>query len=61
MLSPQLKNIRPLNLSADEQRQAALDRVGKMSIQGVQKKLSAQLKVKEESFVIVNQKGRYIY
>jgi serine/threonine-protein kinase HipA len=48
-------------LSADEQRQAALDRVGKMSIQGVQKKLSAQLKVKEESFVIVNQKGRYIY
>jgi len=60
LLSPQLKNLRPLDLSADEQRQEATDRVGKMSVQGVQKKLSAQLKVKYGHFEIVDQKGHYI-
>ena len=60
LLSPQLKNLNPLDLSADEQRQEATDRVGKMSIQGVQKKLSAQLKVKDGFFEIVDQKGHYI-
>ncbi|MDF1684279.1 MAG: HipA domain-containing protein [Legionellaceae bacterium] len=60
LLSPQLKILRPLDLSADEQRQAAIDRVGKMSIQGVQKKLSATLKIKEGYFKIVDQNGRYI-
>jgi len=60
LLSPQLQNLTPLALSADEQRQAAIDRVGKMSIQGVQKKLSAQLRVKAECFEIVDQYGHYI-
>lgn len=60
LLSPQLKNLAPLALTALEQRQEALDRVGKMSIQGVQKKLSAQLKVKAGCFEIVDQKGHYI-
>ncbi len=60
LLSPQLKDLRPLDLSADEQRQEAIDRVGKMSIQGVQKKLSAKLKVKDERFEIVDQNGHYI-
>ncbi|MDP1604799.1 MAG: HipA domain-containing protein [Legionella sp.] len=60
LLSPQLKKLDPLELSADEQRQEALDRVGKMSIQGVQKKLSAQLKVKTGCFEIVDQNGHYI-
>ncbi len=59
-LSPQLKKLSPLDLSADEQRQEAIDRVGKMSIQGVQKKLSAQLKVKAGCFDIVDQNGNYI-
>lgn len=59
-LSPQLKNLTPLDLTADEQRQEAIDRVGKMSIQGVQKKLSAQLKVKAECFKIVDHNGQYI-
>jgi len=59
-LSSQLKNLSPLNLSADEQRQEAIDRVGKMSIQGVQKKLSARLRVKAECFEIVDQNGHYI-
>lgn len=60
LLSPQLKKLSPLELSAAEQRQEALDRVGKMSIQGVQKKLSAQLKVKAGCFEIVDQNGHYI-
>lgn len=60
LLSPQLKKLSPLELSADEQRREALDRVGKMSIQGVQKKLSAQLKIKAGCFEIVDQNGHYI-
>lgn len=60
LLSPQLNDLNPLELNADEQRQEAIDRVGKMSIQGVQKKLSAQLKIKEGRFEIVDQKGGYI-
>jgi serine/threonine-protein kinase HipA len=60
LLSPQLIHLSPLELSADEQRQEALARVGKMSIQGVQKKLSAQLKIKAGRFDIVDQNGRYI-
>ena len=60
LISPQLKDLNPLELSADEQRREALDRVGKMSIQGVQKKLSAQLKIKAGFFEIVDQNGQYI-
>ncbi len=60
LLSPQLNNLNPLDLSADEQRQEAISRVGKMSIQGVQKKLSAKLKIKDEHFEIVDQYGQYI-
>lgn len=60
LLSPQLQNLKPLEFSADEQRQEAIARVGKMSIQGVQTKLSAQLKIKEQEFKIVDQKGHFI-
>lgn len=60
LLSPQLKALSPLNLTADEQREEAISRVGKMSVQGVQKKLSAQLKVKAGYFEVVSQKGQYI-
>lgn len=60
LLSPQLRELSPLDFSASEQRQEAIDRVGKMSIQGVQKKLSAKLKVKAGSFEIVDKKGQYI-
>lgn len=60
LLSPQLKNLKSLELSADEQRQEAIARVGKMSIQGIQTKLSAQLKIKEEHFEIVDQGGHFI-
>jgi serine/threonine-protein kinase HipA len=60
LLSPQLKTLNPLEFSAEEQRKEAIDRVGKMSIQGVQKKLSAQLKIKTACFELVDQKGHYI-
>ncbi len=60
LLSPQLINLNPLELSAEEQRQEAIALVGKMSIQGIQTKLSAQLKVKDERFEIVDQNGHYI-
>jgi len=59
-LSPQLKDLEPLEFSALEQRQEAIARVGKMSIQGVQPKLSAQLKVKENRFDLVDSGGHYI-
>lgn len=60
LLSPQLQKLDVLGLSAEEQRQEAVSRAGKMSIQGVQTKLSAQLKVKEGYFKIVDQQGQYI-
>ena len=60
ILSSQLKNLQILNLSADEQRKEAILRVGRMSVQGVQPKLSAQLKIKEQYFAIVDQNGHYI-
>ncbi len=60
LLSPQLKNLEPLTLTAIEQRKQAMIRSGKMSIQGVQKKLSAILKVKEGRFELVDQYGQYI-
>ncbi|MCL9683618.1 HipA domain-containing protein [Legionella maioricensis] len=60
LLSPQLQQLDPLGLSAEEQRQEAVSRAGKMSIQGVQTKLSAQLKIKEGYFKIVDQQGQYI-
>lgn len=60
LLSPQLNSLSPLTLTAKEQRLEAAARVGKMSVQGVQPKLSAQLKVKEGHFEIVDQFGHYI-
>lgn len=47
-------------LSASELREEALARVGKMSIQGVQPKLSAKLKIKNNCFEIVDQGGHFI-
>jgi serine/threonine-protein kinase HipA len=60
LLSPQLKTLSPLNYSAAEQRAEAIARVGKMSIQGVQDKLSAQLKITEGCFELVDARGQYI-
>lgn len=60
LLAPRLEHLDPLELSADEQRKQAIARSGKMSIQGVQTKLSARLKIKAGYFEIVDQYGQYI-
>jgi len=59
-LSPKLSHLHDFPYSAEEQRQEAASRADKMSIQGVQPKLSARLNVKGSLFAIVNQDGRYI-
>ena len=59
-LSPALKKLAPLNLTAEELREEAMMRACKMSIQGIQPKLSAILNIKEGFFKIVDQNGKYI-
>lgn len=60
LLSPDLKDLALLDFSAEELRTEAMIRASKMSIQGVQPKLSALLKVKEGRFEIVDKSGRFI-
>jgi len=60
LLSRTLHDLKPLPLTAQEQRLEAGARAGKMSIQGIQPKLSAVLKIKEGRFEIVDRNGRYI-
>lgn len=60
LLSPTLKKLEPLMSTTNELRAQAIDRAGKMSIQGVQLKLSAVLNLKEERFELVDKDGRYI-
>ncbi len=60
LLSKSLKTLYDLPFSADEQRQEAVSRAEKMSIQGVQPKLSAILNVDQECFDVMDSKGTYI-
>ena len=53
LLDRNLTALSPLGYTAAEQRQEALERAGKMSIQGVQLKLSAVLKVKAGAFDVI--------
>lgn len=55
-----LKSLAPLEFTAEQQRQEAIRRTGKMSIQGLQLKLSAVLRISEGRFEIVDHGGRYI-
>lgn len=59
-LSPKLPDLNDLEYSADEQRLEAARRSVRMSIQGVQPKISAILNIKEQKFNIVDIKGKYI-
>ena len=59
-LSPRLKSLKDLPFSAEDQVREAIARAAKMSIQGVQPKLSVRLNVKNEIFEIVDTGGRYI-
>ena len=60
-LSPKLKNLKDFPFSAEEQVKEAIARAAKMSIQGVQPKLSVRLDLKNEIFEIVDTGGRYIF
>jgi serine/threonine-protein kinase HipA len=60
-LSPGLKNLKDFPFSAEEQVKEAIARAAKMSIQGVQPKLSVRLDLKNEIFEIVDTGGRYIF
>ena len=59
-LARNLKTLKNLPYSAEEQIKEAATRADKMSIQGVQPKLSAILSPKRESFEVVDMGGRYI-
>lgn len=60
LLSPKLTSFHNLPFSASEQRQEAVNRASKLSIQGVQPKLSAVLSIKKQQFEIVDQFGNFI-
>ena len=60
VLARKLHDLKPLSYSALELRQEAAARASKMSIQGVQPKLSARLVIKEQRFDLVDQGGQYI-
>lgn len=60
LISPGLTSLRDLEYTADEQRQEAFNRASRMSVQGVQPKLSARLNIKEGRFEVVDTGGRYI-
>ena len=57
LLSPGLKALKELEYTAEEQRREAYNRASKMSVQGVQPKLSARLSIKDEKFEIVDTGG----
>jgi serine/threonine-protein kinase HipA len=59
-LSRSLEQLQDLRYTAEEQRQEAMVRATKMSIQGVQPKLSARLRPKAGCFEVVDKGGRYI-
>ena len=60
LISRNLTNLKDLNYSAEELRHEAAKRATKMSIQGVQPKLSALLRIQQSKFEIVDIKGKYI-
>lgn len=60
LLSAKLKTLETLEYTAEEQRNEAFRRASKMSIQGVQPKLSARLNIKDSKFEIVDKGGKYI-
>ena len=60
MLDRNLRALDRLELTAAQQRLEAIQRVGKMSVQGLQPKLSAVLRVRKGRFEIVDCGGRFI-
>ena len=60
LLASGLSQLKQLEYTAEEQRKEAYYRSSKMSIQGIQPKLSAVLNIKEQKFDIVDRNGRYL-
>ena len=60
LLASGLKTLKNFEYTAEEQRIEAYNRASKMSIQGVQPKLSAVLNIKDEKFELVDKGGKYI-
>ena len=60
MIAPKLTHLNDLPYTAAELRQEAANRAKKLSIQGVQPKLSATISVAKQEFKIVDQFGTYI-
>lgn len=60
LLGAGLRSLKDLEYTAEEQRNEAFNRASKMSIQGVQPKLSALLSIKDGKFILVDKGGRYI-
>jgi len=59
-LHPKLEDLKELPYSDDQLRWEATGRAAKLSIQGVQLKLSARLDLKNQAFELVDQHGRFI-
>jgi serine/threonine-protein kinase HipA len=60
LLANGLSDIKLFEYTAEEQRKEAYKRASKMSIQGVQPKLSTVFNIKHEKFEIADRGGRYI-
>lgn len=60
LLNQKLATLSPLDLTVEQQRQQAIERAGKMSVQGVQLKLSMVLRITEGRFEVVDRGGKYI-
>ena len=60
LLNRNLTSLAPLEFTAEQQRQEAINRAGKMSIQGLQLKLSVVLRITGGRFEVVNRGGKYI-
>jgi serine/threonine-protein kinase HipA len=59
-LDKRLTDLLDLPFSAEEQRQEALRRAGKMSVQGLQLKLSGLVNAREQRFEFVHRGGRFL-
>ncbi|MBI3211578.1 MAG: HipA domain-containing protein [Simkania negevensis] len=60
LLSPKLKELKDFPFTAKEQRELALEQASKLSIQGMQFKLSAKLSFPNETFELIERKGTFI-
>lgn len=60
LLGTGLKTLQDLEYTAEEQRREAYNRASKMSVQGVQPKLSAVFNIRKEKFEIVDAGGKFI-